>query len=513
MASSSFQNFLTDQSHFFHDGTICFSLILSCFQGWGHERFSNIKEIFPDEINDDMLFHFCDWLSEKVFFMEIEAKQERDAQKIFVSINDRGLKLSSAEMLKGYLLSEIKDDQKREELNELWKETVFSLTKDENNGEENFIKSWFRAQYAKTIRGKKAGDEPQDYELIGGAFHEWVRNNKKEIKLNTSDEFESFIRRFSKFAEYYRVIREAEKKFSKEETEYIYYNAQIEFTMQTQLLLAPICDEDDLTAVKKKMNFVARFIELYIINRVINNKSVKSETVKDYIFRLTKEIRRCSLEELKKRLMSQESIKYEPDEALHNFQLNNYTKRYIKHILARIIGYIEESTDKSTNYIDYMNRKTKNPFEIEHIITDHYDGIFKGEYADQEEFKRWRNNIGALLLIRKKLNASLKDSPYEDKLSKYSTDGDIYAKSLGEQAYRNAPEFKKFISDNKLKFKPYSQFGKDEIRERNHLFVQLFKLIWNTDRFCENTDNSKSIIEKYPIKEKNRNSKSKNRQK
>ena len=215
-----------------------------------YERFSNIKEIFPDEINDDMLFHFCDWLSEKVFFMEIEAKQERDAQKIFVSINDRGLKLSSAEMLKGYLLSEIKDDQKREELNELWKETVFSLTKDENNGEENFIKSWFKAQYAKTIRGKKAGDEPQDYELIGGAFHEWVRNNKKEIKLNTSDEFESFIRRFSKFAEYYRVIREAEKKFSKEETEYIYYNAQIEFTMQTQLLLAPICDEDDLTAVK-----------------------------------------------------------------------------------------------------------------------------------------------------------------------------------------------------------------------------------------------------------------------
>ena len=53
--------------------------------------------------------------------------------------------------------------------------------------------------------------------------------------------------------------------------------------------------------------------------------------------------------------------------------LNRFTKKYIKNILARVTGYIEESTGVASNYCNYMNTQTKNPFEIEHIITDHYE--------------------------------------------------------------------------------------------------------------------------------------------
>ena len=42
--------------------------------------------------------------------------------------------------------------------------------------------------------------------------------------------------------------------------------------------------------------------------------------------------------------------------------------------------------------------------------------INTAEYTDQEEFQRWRNSIGALLLLRKSINASLKDKEYKDKL-------------------------------------------------------------------------------------------------
>lgn len=54
-----------------------------------------------DEITDNMLLHFYDWLAKKVFFIEIVATTEQDAHKIFVTINDRGLSLTSTEMLKG----------------------------------------------------------------------------------------------------------------------------------------------------------------------------------------------------------------------------------------------------------------------------------------------------------------------------------------------------------------------------------------------------------------------------
>lgn len=447
-------------------------------------RYNDIIDVFPvDDITNEMLLHFCDWLTEKVFFIEIVATTEQDAHKVFVTMNDRGLSLTSTEMLKGYLLSEIKDDGKREKLNDIWKSKVLSLKTDDDKGDETFIKAWLRAQYAETIRETKAGAVNQDFDIIGGSFHKWVRDERDRLGLLTTRDFELLIIRFSKFADIYIKIREAENTFS-EETKYIYYNAQVNFTLQPQLLLAPVCYEDTWPIIIEKMNLVARFIDLFIMARVTNYKSVDYSTIKNYVFNVTKNIRRCSVEDLKVRLKAQyENLAYDPTTALPELRLNSFTKKYIKNILARIIGYIEEQTGVASNYCNYMNTQTKNPFEIEHIITDHYEW-FTGEYADQEEFKRWRNNFGALLLLHKSINASLNDSQYGYKLPKYcSNEGNIYTESLGDQAYQNNPKFKKFIADNSLGFKSYAQFGKAEITERLQLLVQLVNLVWNTEMF------------------------------
>ncbi len=448
-------------------------------------RYTDIIDVFPnDDITDNMLLHFCDWLAEKVFFIEIVATTEQDAHKVFVTMNDRGLSLTSTEMLKGYLLSEIKDDSKREKLNNIWKDKVLSLKKDDDKGDETFIKAWLRAQYAETIRETKAGAVNQDFDIIGGSFHKWVRDERDKLGLSTTDDFELFIMKFSKFADVYRKIREAENTFA-EETKYIYYNAQVNFTLQPQLLLAPICYEDTWPVIIEKINLVARFIDLLITARVTNYRSVDYSTIKNYVFNVTKNIRRCSIDVLKARLKAQsDNLAYAPAAALPELRLNSFTKKYIKNMLARITGYIEEQTGVASNYCNYMNTQTKNPFEIEHIITDHYEW-FTSEYSDQEEFRRWRNSFGALLLLHKSINASLNDSKYDYKLSKYcSNEGNIYTESLGDQAYQNNPKFKKFIADNGLGFKPYAQFGKAEITERIQLLVQLVNLVWNAEMFA-----------------------------
>ena len=448
-------------------------------------RYTDIIDVFPnDDITDNMLLHFCDWLAEKVFFIEIVATTEQDAHKVFVTMNDRGLSLTSTEMLKGYLLSEIKDDSKREKLNNIWKDKVFSLKKDDDKGDETFIKAWLRAQYAETIRETKAGAVNQDFDIIGGSFHKWVRDERDKLGLSTTDDFELFIMKFSKFADVYRKIREAENTFA-EKTKYIYYNAQVNFTLQPQLLLAPICYEDTWPVIIEKMNLVARFIDLLITARVTNYRSVDYSTIKNYVFNVTKNIRRCSIDVLKARLKAQsDNLACDPAAALPELRLNSFTKKYIKNMLARITGYIEEQTGVASNYCNYMNTQTKNPFEIEHIITDHYEW-FTSEYSDQEEFRRWRNSFGALLLLHKSINASLNDSKYDYKLSKYcSNEGNIYTESLGDQAYQNNPKFKKFIADNGLGFKPYAQFGKAEITERIQLLVQLVNLVWNSEMFA-----------------------------
>ena len=449
-----------------------------------YDRYNDIIDVFPsDKISDDMLLHFCDWLAERVFFIEIVATTEQDAHKVFVTMNDRGLSLTSTEMLKGYLLSEIKDDGKRKKLNDLWKEKVLSLKKDDDKGDETFIKAWLRAQYAETIRETKAGAVNQDFDIIGGSFHKWVRDEREKLNLDTTDDYENFIMRFARYADVYLKIREAEENFS-EETNYFFYNAQVNFTFQPQLLLASVCYDDSWSDIIVKMNLVACFIDLLITARVTNNKSVDYSTIKNYVFNVTKHIRRCSIDELKVRLKQQyENLTFDPISALPEMRFNSFSKKYIKNMLARITSYIEEQTGVASNYCNYVNKKTKNPFEIEHIITDHYEW-FTDEYADQEEFKRWRNSFGALLLLHKSINASLNDLRYEDKLPKYcSNEGNIYTESLGELAYQNNPRFKRFIKENNLGFKPYKHYGKAEISERIKLLKQLVSLVWNTKMF------------------------------
>ena len=323
-------------------------------------RYTDIIDVFPnDDITDNMLLHFCDWLAEKVFFIEIVATTEQDAHKVFVTMNDRGLSLTSTEMLKGYLLSEIKDDSKREKLNNIWKDKVLSLKKDDDKGDETFIKAWLRAQYAETIRETKAGAVNQDFDIIGGSFHKWVRDERDKLGLSTTDDFELFIMKFSKFADVYRKIREAENTFA-EETKYIYYNAQVNFTLQPQLLLAPICYEDTWPVIIEKMNLVARFIDLLITARVTNYRSVDYSTIKNYVFNVTKNIRRCSIDVLKARLKAQsDNLAYDPAAALPELRLNSFTKKYIKNMLARITGYIEEQTGVASNYCNYMNTQVR----------------------------------------------------------------------------------------------------------------------------------------------------------
>lgn len=244
-----------------------------------YSRYIEIQEIFPEEITDNILLHFCDWLAEKVFFIEIVATTEQDAHKIFVTMNDRGLSLTSTEMLKGYLLSEIKSDKTREELNNLWKVKVLSLKRDDDKGDETFIKAWLRAQYAETIRETRAGATNKDFDLIGGAFHKWVRDEEDKLNLRSSDDYEMFIKKFAKFAEIYEYIKHAEWNYA-EESKYVYGNAQVGFTLQSQLLLAPICYEDDWDIIKQKINLTSRFIDILIIARVTEYRSVDYSTIK-----------------------------------------------------------------------------------------------------------------------------------------------------------------------------------------------------------------------------------------
>ncbi len=76
-------------------------------------RYADIEELFPEELSGPALPFFVDWLVENVHLVEITAYSDGDAYTIFETMNDRGLSLTPADMLKGYLLANITDAAKR----------------------------------------------------------------------------------------------------------------------------------------------------------------------------------------------------------------------------------------------------------------------------------------------------------------------------------------------------------------------------------------------------------------
>jgi len=448
-----------------------------------YHRYEDIKAIMNDTLPKEALDIFKDWLIDNVDFIRIVAQTEQDAHKIFVSMNDRGLSLTPTEMLKGYLLSKIENDTIRQQANDLWKSRILELKGLGKEEESDFIKNWIRSHYAESIRERKKNATPGDFDIIGTSFHKWVREHNDQMSLRKSKDFEDFVlKQFDKFSRIYLDL----KKYSSTLTkgfEYVFYNANRNFTLQYQLILAAIDPAETKEESDRKIKLVSCFLDLYFTRRIFNYKTVDYSAIVYNVFLLSKKFRRKPVPELLV-LLKEEIVEMEFQlETIDDFRLNGWTTRYMLHILARITDYVETQSGIPSNFNNYINRDIKNPYDIEHIICDHHEW-FMNEYPEKEIFDRLRNTFGGLLLLPMDKNRSLSDLTFDKKLPIYFGEN-ILAKSLNSDCYQNNPQFKRFLEVENLKFKPYSSFDKKALLERQELYEELAKKIWGINRLDE----------------------------
>jgi uncharacterized protein with ParB-like and HNH nuclease domain len=188
-------------------------------------RHEDIVEAFPDELCGEALPYFVDWLINHVHLVEITAYADEDAYTIFETMNDRGLSLTPADMLKGYLLANISDESKKLTASKTWKDRIgvlMSIGKDE---EADAVKTWLRSQYAQTIRERKKGAKPGDFDRLGTEFHRWVKEHDKELGLQKSDAFVQFIEGdFNFYTRQYFRLRQASRELQAD-LECVFFNA------------------------------------------------------------------------------------------------------------------------------------------------------------------------------------------------------------------------------------------------------------------------------------------------
>ncbi|WP_243382367.1 DUF262 domain-containing protein [Geothrix alkalitolerans] len=447
-----------------------------------------------DELGD-ALPHFIYWLLTRVGLIEIATDNDSYAYAIFETMNDRGKPLSPVDMLKAYLLAPIEDQVARQAANQTWKQQVLELISwggvHEPERDANCIKAWLRAQYAESTRERKAGAVDKDWEVIGTAFHRWVRDQSDRLGLGKPQANSKLMAEsFPFFAKAYRRILQATKHYTPG-LEAIYYNAHNDFTWQSTVLLAPLMETDDDDMVRRKLAVVATYLDIWVMRRAVNYIRVGYSSVSYAMWLLCRDIRRKSLADLVgilEQKLASDDVTFAGSAAkgrtgIEGLGLNQFSRRYIYHLLARLTATTEAGSGRSDCFDKLVDREVKNPFDIEHIWADNDEAV-KAHFASEQEFQDWRNHVASLLLLPADVNRSLQDKPFTHKRTHYAKQN-FYAASLDSSAYQHQPQFQHFMAAHQLPFKHFDAFTKTEQLERRELVAGLVELVWSPSRLNE----------------------------
>ncbi|MBP5501729.1 MAG: DUF262 domain-containing protein [Bacteroidales bacterium] len=447
-------------------------------------RYEDICNCFPlDEFNEKegSLQSFIYWIKGSLIMVKISALSDDNAYTIFETMNDRGMPLTSSDMLKGFILSKFTRDDIRQSVNNQWKKDMFVLSDFDNNAESLFFQSWLRSQYAQSIRASKAGSVNQDFENIGTRFHNWFKDNydKDLLAKAINGNIEKFVNTtYRFFFNQFVKIKNAEKTFNKI-LPHIYYNNHwgIAPSLSYPLYLAPLVETDSDEICNKKIELVARFLDNFVVRRATNYRLFSANSQRYTMCNLVKCIRGNNLDELKNNLLANTEDIADFNEILPRFRMHGQNKNFIKYFLARLTSYIEEQSGMGNNIVKYLKNPDCKPYEIEHIWSDHYEW-FTAIFSQKTDFDDCRNTIGDLILLPNGVNQSLNDLPAKDKLPHYIKEN-LLARSLCEGTYQNNPSFIQFFTQKGFPFKFYTDFTKEDIQERCKLYAAIAAKIWD----------------------------------
>jgi uncharacterized protein with ParB-like and HNH nuclease domain len=444
------------------------------------KRYADIGEAFPEEIKGSAFPYFLDWLKYNVILVEITAYSDDNAYTIFESMNDRGLNLTSTEMLKGYILSRFKEANDREQANRFWKESIQSLHRHSKEEDQKFFQAWLRSQYADTIRQGKAGSLNEDFEKIGTRFHSWFRDNlsKMGLKADSPSEFRVLVHDEMKF--YLRAYLDilAAQKEEKIGWENVFYHSNwgIADSLGFALMLAPLKATDSADVTRQKINEVARFMETFAVRRSINFRKFGASSIRYTMYSLVKELRGKDLDSLRALLNAKLAEMPEKWDGMAEFRLHGMNRYFVKFLLSRITGYIEQQSGASTNFSTYFVSPGTKPYEVEHIWADKFEE-HRDEFEQRHEFDNYRNRIGDLVLLPQGTNQSYGAMTYAEKIEHYLKEN-LLVKSLHPKAYEKNPNFVGMAKNLDIEFKAHKTYSKGDIDERQALVQKICEAIW-----------------------------------
>lgn len=351
-----------------------------------------IEEYFLDEINredltDTTLNKFIGFIRQNLIFAYVCSDTREQAFRLFTILNNRGIPLTTADILKSLNLDKISDESQRNEYAKKWEEL-----------EQKYGERFDR--FLNFIRTMKL---------------------KEKARKNLLEEFEE------------KIYKKGTMIYGKESIDYFRttsdnYDKLITFDINLKELDNHY--KNLVTIMKTGFNsedwippllyFYERFntqdLGKFIV--LLDNKFmgdwVNRETPTKRLENMNKILKAIELAETSKEVVeNRELFEFDRDRFFNEINGNIYGQRYCKYLLLKIENY-----KMASDMVFISNYKN---ISVEHILpqSPKNDSLWRKEFTDDER-EYWTNKLANLMLITRRKNSQLSNSEFEEKKERYS---------------------------------------------------------------------------------------------
>lgn len=330
---------------------------------------------------------FFNFIYENLIFAYVCSDTREQAFRLFTILNNRGIPLTTADILKSLNLDKISDESQRNEYAKKWEEL-----------EQKYGERFDR--FLNFIRTMKL---------------------KEKARKNLLEEFEE------------KIYKKGTMIYGKESIDYFRttsdnYDKLITFDINLKELDNHY--KNLVTIMKTGFNsedwippllyFYERFntqdLGKFIV--LLDNKFmgdwVNRETPTKRLENMNKILKAIELAETSKEVVeNRELFEFDRDRFFNEINGNIYGQRYCKYLLLKIENY-----KMASDMVFISNYKN---ISVEHILpqSPKNDSLWRKEFTDDER-EYWTNKLANLMLITRRKNSQLSNSEFEEKKERYS---------------------------------------------------------------------------------------------
>ncbi|WP_414755703.1 DUF262 domain-containing protein [Anabaena sp. CCY 9910] len=436
------------------------------------DTYDLIKEFVEDRFinNPQALKQFSSGLSNKIKLIRIETPNLKNALKVFETINDRGVGLTSIDLLKNYLfISTSRDKEDNSHWHKLkikWDKLMKTLYKHKEDP-LRFLRYYVMSHYDVNLQNNFPEEDIYNWFIEEGKKYGIFENPLK------------FVEQLINASEHYCYFSQA-KNTDGSDNQYL-KNIQIlqqRYRQHFILLLSGRHLSKELFI--NLCLYVENLLFFYTITRSSRRRDIN--VIRSFS-QWSKKLREICNEEqfvhfIKEHFVP-EFVSMRDDFELTFRELTDskIAKFRLRYILAKINQYIDDMVYSNSKPLEWYLNKANH---IEHILPQSISTDVINVFDKPNEYKSYAQKLGNLTLLEKTINTSVSDKPYTQKKSGYRESQIFTTRSLVEKPnVGNNTQLNRAIQ--LLDIQQFEDWNSESIEKRQEILTQVAKRVWGLE--------------------------------